>query len=95
MTACELCRGACCESVLVPVPIDPVACEFVRARGKQIDPNTIEWEQVCPSLRDGKCDRYRTRPVACQLYKAGGRVCRETVRRRRANWREILSLLVS
>ena len=83
MTACELCRGACCESLLEPVPIDPVISEFRRARGKQITPKLIETETVCPSLKDGRCDRYNRRPAICEAYKVGGRDCRETVKRRR------------
>jgi Fe-S-cluster containining protein len=83
MTACELCRGACCESLLEPVPIDPVLSEFRRARGKQITPKLIEMETVCPSLRDGRCDRYKHRPAICEAYKVGGELCVATVKRRR------------
>ena len=80
--------------MLVPIPADPVVGEFVRARGKQIDPKTVEWETVCPSLRHGRCDRWKTRPTVCAAYKAGGKACRDSIwRRRPAHARAILALL--
>ena len=94
MTACDLCRGACCESWLVPVDGEGPAKEWLLARGRQIKPRTVEVETVCPQLRDGRCSIYATRPKVCELYRVGGPVCRETVRRRRPGQAaEILALL--
>ena len=32
--ACELCKGACCESILLPIDASPTTTEFYAARGE-------------------------------------------------------------
>ena len=90
MKACELCGGACCESLVLPVR-DDLAGQWFRARGIEIEPGLVEVEQRCKFLQDGRCVIYRERPYACAGYEAGGENCRATVKRRRRNWREIFA----
>lgn len=94
MTPCELCKGACCESVIMDLTKNPMIDEWMLARGKPFGTNHVEWEQRCPSLNEcGQCSRYDNRPRVCIEYPVGGTHCRETVRRRRPNWQEIFKLM--
>jgi hypothetical protein len=92
--ACNLCRGACCESIVLDQTSSAMVNEFLRARGRQLSRCRTEIETRCPHLKDGACDCHASRPVACQLFAVGGAVCRETVARRRAKDADkILALL--
>jgi hypothetical protein len=82
--ACKLCRGACCESVVLDQTSSAMVNEFLRARGRQLPGYRTEIESRCPHLVKGACDCHASRPVACQLFAVGGAACRETVLRRRA-----------
>jgi Fe-S-cluster containining protein len=94
--ACQLCRGACCESIIVDaaslrLPADSVT--WLRYHGEPIDATRFELNTPCRFSKDGLCGCYEHRPQPCVVYAPGSKICRETVRRRRENYREILQLL--
>lgn len=98
--ACELCKGACCESIVVDGNLNTKVDEWLVARGRSFTINTIggvpvqkiEIETVCPSLSLGKCIRYEFRPEMCKEFEVGSKDCRDTVKRRRENWESIFAL---
>ena len=88
MTACELCRGACCESEVYHFTGNPVIDQYRRARYKTIKVDGVECyeiEQPCKSLcpGTGKCGIYPQRPTVCKCYAVGSAACVSTVKRRR------------
>ena len=89
--ACEVCRGACCESMVIDLVNEPRVDEWLLVRGKPLTKFRVEVETVCPSLSNGRCSRYEYRPKACQVFEVGGELCKETVIRRRKNWEEIFN----
>lgn len=91
MTACELCKGACCESIVVPVAGDVGI--WLRYHGEPLGPDRVELNCACRMLKDGRCTVYDHRPENCKAFPVGGTGCRETVKRRRENWREIIALM--
>ncbi len=94
--ACALCKGACCESILVnSLPVDQDNTEFYRARGFNVTGDYAWIETRCPQLDAcGKCAIFATRPKQCVAYPVGGAACRITVKHRRPDQAEaILALL--
>ena len=73
--ACKLCKGACCESVMLPIDRNPMTAEFYRARGEVFyihGQPVAEIASRCPSLSStGKCKCYASRPVACIRFVVG------------------------
>ena len=82
---CEVCRGACCEFVLLDVQTT-------------LDPDTQRWfdlhtttirghrcfESKCSMLSDkGRCNIYADRPKMCVDFEVGGERCIEAVLHRR------------
>lgn len=81
--SCEACRGACCETILLPetLQVDP---EWFEARGGRIVPGALEIACVCPKLDTwGACSIYDERPRLCREYDLGGVHCRSAIRRLR------------
>jgi Fe-S-cluster containining protein len=100
--ACEVCRGACCESLLVPVLRAPSTLAFYATRGDVFtvlgQPHDIcELPTPCRHLDScGACSIYESRPSACHTFEVGSRECRLTVKRRRATKADkILALIDS
>ena len=100
MTPCELCRGACCESLFMPIGPDRHSVEFYSTRGKVftllgVRHKFLEVEARCPNLAScGTCSTYETRPHQCRIYAVGSAECRLTVKRRRPDQADaILSLI--
>lgn len=91
MTPCELCKGACCESIIAPVGGGPNSVWF-RYHGEPVGVDRVELNCSCRMLKDGRCSVYDQRPDTCKAFIVGGPACRETVKRRRTNWREIFAL---
>lgn len=90
--ACELCKGACCESIVASVtPSDE--SRWLALHGMRIAPNKVELALPCKMLCAGKCSIWKDRPEKCITYEVGGAACRETVLRRRTNWQEIFDAL--
>ena len=60
--ACELCKGACCESILLPISPSPTSTEFYAARGSVFHIAGSTFAEVparCPHLSgSGKCKTY-------------------------------------
>lgn len=99
-TPCEVCRGACCESLIVPVSAHKDSVEFFSTRGQVFTvlgiPNKfLEVQARCSHLCDrGTCSIYDTRPNQCRAYAVGSKECRLTVKRRRPEQADqILSLI--
>jgi Fe-S-cluster containining protein len=96
---CDVCRGACCEEVILPRVMFLAPTEDIRRwweyRGELVSHELIEGielpeagirlELPCTKLEDGgRCSIYEDRPDVCRDYAPGGRHCLETVARRRS-----------
>lgn len=92
--ACQLCRGACCESIVTTPPAGE-AGEWLRHHGQPIGGGAIELPAPCHRLTPcGTCSIHATRPEQCRTYSVGGPDCRATVLRRRpAQAAEILAAM--
>lgn len=97
---CMVCRGACCETLLLPGSLG-LDEEWAAARGlKRFIANgyytsipAIEAPCPCPKLSPmGACSIYETRPQVCRAYPVGGPSCLGAITRRRTpeKAREIL-----
>ena len=91
---CLMCRGACCESLILPLFGPPDQQDFLAIRGEPVrilGKTYSEVESPCPML--GSCGNCKihgkaTFPKACASYEVGGMMCRLTVaRRRKGTWR--------
>jgi Fe-S-cluster containining protein len=93
MTPCDLCRGACCESiVLTPPPTD--AGRWLGYHGTPLPTGEIELATPCAHLCCGRCAIHDFRPDYCRTYEVGSAACRATVLRRRPDQAaEILALM--
>lgn len=96
--ACELCKGACCESILIQIGNDPMTTEFYEARGSVFDiagRTFAELPARCPYLsKAGRCMTYSQRPVACSRYVVGSLMCVATIERRRPDKVEAIKALL-
>lgn len=83
--ACELCAGACCETVVFPLPVDPPP-DTVRWLGYhgEIRNRTIRVDAPCSKLDGGKCSIWSMRPQPCRDYEVGSPACKAAVKARRA-----------
>lgn len=91
--ACNLCAGACCESIVIDRPAGDVG-DWLAHHGRALDAS-VELETPCGKLGPcGECTIWQNRPAPCRTYQVGGKQCRETVARRRPqNANVILALL--
>ena len=82
---CEICKGACCESLVFPTPELGDQREFMEARGKPFPIwGYTEVESRCKNLTTcGSCGIHSDRPKVCADYKVGGLLCLLTIDRRR------------
>ena len=96
--ACELCKGACCESILLPIDASPTTTEFYAARGSVFMIATSTFAEVparCPHLSgSGKCKTYANRPVACSRFPVGSVMCLTAIERRRPEQAEAIMALL-
>lgn len=82
-TSCEICRGACCESIVVNLPATDEGA-WLGLHGESIGGQRVEIAAPCRKLTAcGSCSIHASRPDHCRAYVVGGADCRETVRRRR------------
>lgn len=82
-TACEICRGACCESIVVNLPATDAGA-WLGLHGESIGGQRVEIAAPCRKLAlCGSCTIHETRPEHCRTYAVGGDDCRATVARRR------------
>ena len=85
MTPCDVCKGACCETLVLPVELGLMSNQdrrFFRLRG-DFEPGGLRVDAACRQLVDGRCGVYETRPEACRTYEVGSSACRAAVRARR------------
>ncbi len=96
--ACELCKGACCESILLPISPAPTSTEFYAARGSVFHIAGSTFAEVparCPHLSgSGKCKTYASRPVACSRFTVGSVMCLTAIERRRPDQAEAIRALL-
>jgi hypothetical protein len=92
--ACQICRGACCESIVTPRPPGPDG-EWLAHHGTPLPDGRIELPLRCGKLSPcGTCTIHATRPQTCIVYEVGSPACRATVARRRpAQADEILAAM--
>lgn len=82
--ACQICRGACCEAIMLPPWWDPEDTRWLAMHGRLVD-GRVELFCPCHNLRpDGSCAIYEGRPRTCRVYVVGGEACLRAVARRRA-----------
>lgn len=94
--ACALCKGACCESFVLPLPADKNISKWLSLHGTPEGPmwRSVRFECACRLLKSGKCTAYNDRPEPCKEYKVGGEGCRQTIRTRRAHMVEAITRLI-
>jgi len=96
--ACELCKGACCESILLPIDASPTTTEFYDARGSVFQLHGFQYAELparCPYLsKAGKCMTYSQRPVACSRFVVGSTMCVTAIKRRRPEQAEAIMALL-
>lgn len=81
--ACQICRGACCESLVTTTP--PTDSGFWLAlHGTALGDGRVELAVRCQALDScGGCTIHSMRPEHCRNFTVGGAECRATVLRRR------------
>lgn len=91
--ACQLCRGACCETIVVAPPANDDG-RWLRFHGTPLADGRLELATPCSMLKPcGTCAIHTLRPEACRAFPVGGADCRATVlRRRSALAQQILAL---
>lgn len=93
---CDMCKGACCESIALPLPDEPAADDirWLSYRGK-IRNRMLRIEVPCSQLTsEGQCGQWATRPQLCRDYQVGSDACRWAIQERRSTNRdEILAKL--
>lgn len=80
-TACELCRGACCEGIIIPAAEIKEETDWLEMHGS-ID-SSGKWIHLnckCRFLLDGRCVVWESRPRNCREYAVGSMACLMTVR---------------
>jgi Fe-S-cluster containining protein len=82
MTPCQLCRGACCESIVLTLGLSDSE-RWLGLHGRPIAPGQVELATPCTQLCAGRCSIHASRPDHCRTYEVGGADCRATVLRRR------------
>lgn len=92
--ACQLCRGACCESITLAVnATDPDTARWIDFHGTRTA-DGLNFACACSMLKDGLCSIYSTRPKPCADYQVGSDACRSAIARRRPEQAaEILELI--
>lgn len=89
--ACEVCRGACCESLYVPIARDKATRDFYNTRGQVFtvlgQPHDIaEIDSQCRHLDIcGRCVIHDSKPAACDAFEVGCKECRLAIKRRRSH----------
>ena len=82
-TPCQICRGACCESIVLRLPATDAGA-WLGLHGVSIGEHQVEIPAPCRKLSVcGSCSIHATRPDHCRTYVVGGADCRATVARRR------------
>jgi len=96
--ACKICKGACCESMLIDfgkIPDDAKRWLSLHIECETMD-NGTEAHRIrkpCSKLQAGKCSIYEDRPQLCKDYAVGSEGCVKAVlmHRSRKEQRKILA----
>ena len=83
MTPCELCKGACCHYIVLPITRekDPKFHEWLKHRGEERF-HGISLRCKCQSLtKGGRCKIYDERPEICRDYEVGCIYCVDAIKR--------------
>jgi len=81
--ACSACKGACCETLVLPMPRDPEAAQWITLRGRK-EGATVRLTVTCNELtKDGKCGIHEYKPHACRVYDVGSPACIAAIRAQR------------
>lgn len=85
--ACAECKGACCETLLMPIDpsfmSSPVR-KYLRTRGEFEGDYMIRLNCQCRFLDDkGQCGIYSGRPDVCRTATVGGAMCRAAIKANR------------
>lgn len=93
--ACELCRGACCESIVLKAPPAGDPGRWLAYHADSLPDGSLEIQSRCTRLSGcGACMIHASRPAQCREFPVGGPDCRATVARRRpAQAAAILALM--
>lgn len=77
--ACESCRGACCESLVLNLPVDGEVRVWLSLRGR-VENDSVRITAPCTKLRDGACSIYDERPLPCRVFAVGSPQCIASIR---------------
>ncbi len=81
--ACARCRGACCESIVLPVVLDEVPVgirQAMKLRGSVRDIGGVRIDSRCRHLsRKGLCAIHEARPDICRRFEVGSPACRAAI----------------
>ena len=92
MTACEICKGACCEFIHLKLPEQVDMLKWLLCHGESWH-DGVALDCRCKHLKDGLCQIYDTRPDICRNFKVGSNDCKNAILRQRRNIIEIWSKL--
>lgn len=77
---CEKCKGACCETLMLPVE-DFKGVMFLRGRTVGHFKGGVLLSCKCSYLTsEGKCGIYEQRPSLCRTFEVGSGGCLETLK---------------
>lgn len=82
---CDACRGACCETFILPASdlLDDDVSRWLALHASRRQ-NLLEFDCRCTKLTaEGRCGIYEDRPSLCRTFAVGGSACLDAVRRRR------------
>jgi len=83
LTACDVCKGACCESIVLGVRYEDKDAQRWLSYHGEVRENGVRFECRCSKLRHGKCTIYDSRPEVCRVFEVGSPACLEAIEHRR------------
>ena len=87
---CDLCRGACCEGIILPVKVnEPDVKRWLSYHGEDVGRGWL-FPCKCSKLKNGKCKIYSTRPNVCREFDVGSPGCLEAIELRRPHKKEAI-----
>jgi len=83
-TACDICKGACCEFFTVTLDANAYTADWQSARGMvNCKTGMFSFDCPCPHFVIGQCGIYPKRPQACKDFLVGGVGCLIAIARQR------------
>lgn len=81
--ACRLCRGACCETLVLPVVLEEAPVDIRQSmlmRGARRELGGVRIDSRCRFLsRKGLCSIHESRPDVCRKFEVGSPACRAAI----------------